>query len=178
MCHFSQQKVKACFFVPVNFNKTPRAPVLRFTVPFSLILAYFYNKTTRASVLRFSRSVGVTKKWLQYPNYKRVLFRCSVPSKSPFPQVDCTMRYGEAFFLVSRRFASRIHEISDLKQALVLSLRAGYTRLIDKKKHTEHERNATRDRMSVEFSKKRGPGFVLLSTSAAPALSCLRGLVG
>ena len=48
----------------------------------------------------------------------------------------------EAFF--SRRFASRIHEISDLKKSLVLSLRAGYTRLRDQKKHTEHERNAKR----------------------------------
>ena len=47
-------------------------------------------------------------------------------------------------FFVSRRFASRIHEISDLKKALVLSLRAGYTRLRDQKKHTEHERNAKR----------------------------------
>ena len=38
-------------------------------------------------------------------------------------------------FFVSRRFASRIHEISDLKKkALVLSLRAGYTRLRDQKK--------------------------------------------
>ena len=37
---------------------------------------------------------------------------------------------GRLFF-VSRRFASRMHEISDLKKALVLSLRAGYTRLRD-----------------------------------------------
>ena len=47
-------------------------------------------------------------------------------------------------FLVSRRFASRIHEISDLKKDLVLGLRAGYTRLRNTKKHTEHERNAKR----------------------------------
>ena len=42
---------------------------------------------------------------------------------------------GEAFF-VSRRFASHIslHEISDLKKAIVLSLRAEYTRLGDKQK--------------------------------------------
>ena len=32
------------------------------------------------------------------------------------------------FFFVSRRIASRIHEISDPKKALVLSLRAEYTR--------------------------------------------------
>ena len=45
---------------------------------------------------------------------------------------DFQIRGG--FFFVSRRFASRIHEISDLKKkALVLSLRAGYTRLRDKK---------------------------------------------
>ena len=37
-------------------------------------------------------------------------------------------------FFVSRRFASRIHEISDLKKALVLSLEAEYTRLRDQKK--------------------------------------------
>ena len=47
-------------------------------------------------------------------------------------------------FFVSRRIASRIHQISDLKKALVLSLRAEYTRLRDQKKHTEHERNAKR----------------------------------
>ena len=50
---------------------------------------------------------------------------------------------GRLFF-VSRRFASRIHEISDLKKALVLSPSAGYTRLRDQKKHTEHDRNAKR----------------------------------
>ena len=48
------------------------------------------------------------------------------------------------FFLVSRRFASRTHEISDLKIALVLSLRSGYTMLRDQTKYTEHERNAKR----------------------------------
>ena len=55
----------------------------------------------------------------------------------------CITAKGRPFF-VSRRFASRIHEISDLKKALVLSLRAGYTRFRDQKKHTEHERNAKR----------------------------------
>ena len=39
---------------------------------------------------------------------------------------------GEPFF-VSRRFASRIHEISDLKKALVLSLRAECTRFRGKR---------------------------------------------
>ena len=53
------------------------------------------------------------------------------------------IRGGEVFFCVSRRFASRIHEISDLKEAPVLSLRAECTRLRDKK-HTERERNAKR----------------------------------
>ena len=64
--------------------------------------------------------------------------------------------------MVSRRFASRIHEISDLKNALVLSLRAGYSRLRDQKKHTEHDRNAKRQRISVAFSRKRWPGIVLV----------------
>ena len=50
---------------------------------------------------------------------------------------DLTTPLGE-FFFVSRRFASRIHEISDLKKALVLSLGAEYTRFRDSKKHTEH----------------------------------------
>ena len=39
-------------------------------------------------------------------------------------------------FFVSRRFASRIHEISDLKKTLVLSLRAGFRRLRDQTKKT------------------------------------------
>ena len=38
-------------------------------------------------------------------------------------------------FFVSRRIASRINENSDLKKALVISLRAGYTSLRDKKTH-------------------------------------------
>ena len=43
--------------------------------------------------------------------------------------------FGDAFF-VSRRLANRIHEIRDLKtKALVLSLRAEYTRLRDQKKN-------------------------------------------
>ena len=50
---------------------------------------------------------------------------------------------GCFLFFVSRRFASRIHEISDLKKALLLNLRDECTRLRDKK-HTEHERNAKR----------------------------------
>ena len=42
---------------------------------------------------------------------------------------------GCVFYFVSRRFASRIHEISDLKKKLSCSsLRAGYTMLRDKKK--------------------------------------------
>ena len=40
-------------------------------------------------------------------------------------------------FFVSRRFTSRIHEISDMKKARVLSLRAEYTRLRYQKKHTD-----------------------------------------
>ena len=49
---------------------------------------------------------------------------------------------GTLFF--SRRIAIRIHEISDLKKAPMLSLGAEYTRLKDQKKHTEDERNAKR----------------------------------
>ena len=60
------------------------------------------------------------------------------------PEATRSSSLRALFFFVSRRIASRIHEISDLKKALVLSLRAGYTRLRDKKKHTEHERNAER----------------------------------
>ena len=41
------------------------------------------------------------------------------------------------FFLVSRIFARYIHEISDLKKALVLSLRAEYTRLKESQKRTD-----------------------------------------
>ena len=48
-------------------------------------------------------------------------------------------------FFVSRKIASHIHEISDLKKAFVLSLGAEYTGLRDQKKiHTEHERDAKR----------------------------------
>ena len=60
---------------------------------------------------------------------KQTIFQDDFTSISFF-----TFKLGEAFLFVSRRFASRIHEISDLKKALVLSLRAGYTRLRDKKK--------------------------------------------
>ena len=58
-----------------------------------------------------------------------------------------TIRGGFLFF-VSRRFASRIHEISDLKKALVLSLRAEYTRLKEKKNmlNTRGTRNGNRFR--------------------------------
>ena len=52
-------------------------------------------------------------------------------------------RYQAAPFFVSRKIASRIHEISDPKKALVLSLRAEYTRSRVQKKDTEHEDLAT-----------------------------------
>ena len=71
-------------------------------------------------------------------------------------------------FFVSRRFASRIHEISDLKIALVLSLSAEYTRLKDQKKHTEQDRNAKRERISVVFSRKRGARYRIFVNVGSP----------
>ena len=80
-------------------------------------------------------------------------------------------------FFVSRRIASRIHEISDLKKALVLSLRAEYTRLRDQKNilSTRGTRNGNGFRSR---SREKGkPGIVIWSTSVAPALSFRCGLV-
>ena len=46
----------------------------------------------------------------------------SVPERTASP-----LKVGKGGFFVSRRFASRIYEVSDLKKALVFSLRAEYT---------------------------------------------------
>ena len=64
------------------------------------------------------------------------------------------------------------------KSALVLSLRAEYTRLRDQKNilNTRGTRNGNGFR--PRSREKGGPGIALLSTSAVPALSCRCGLVG
>ena len=51
--------------------------------------------------------------------------------------------YTTILFFVSQRIASRIYETSDLRKALVLSLRADYTTNTFRQKHIEHEKNAT-----------------------------------
>ena len=69
---------------------------------------------------------------------------------------------GRLFFCFSQIRRPHTQNQRPKQQPLVLSLRAGYTRLRDQKKHTEHKRNAKRLRISVAFSIKRGPGIVLV----------------
>ena len=61
---------------------------------------------------------------------------------------------------VSRRFASRIHDIGDLK-TLVLSLRAEYTRIRESIKYTEHDRNAKLVAGLIMFSKQTGASYIV-----------------
>ena len=56
-----------------------------------------------------------------------------------FPSFTRALRAG-FFPFVSRLLAGRIHEVGDLKNPLMLSVSADYTK-IDQKKHTEHERD-------------------------------------
>ena len=84
---------------------------------------------------------------------------------------------GTLCFFVSRRFASRIHEISDLKKkkALVLSLRAGYTRLRDQKKTywAREERETVTDFGRVLEEK----GAVIVLVECKTSFKCVQVLL-
>ena len=88
---------------------------------------------------------GLHCAWLRI--YEIIFFYCAFKIYGLSERLCGRMRALFLFF-VSRRIASRIHEISDLKKkALVLSLGAEYTRLRDQKKTywTREERETVTD---------------------------------
>ena len=83
--------------------------------------------------------------------------------------VNSSISIRGGFFYVSRRFASIIHESSDLKKALVLSLRAECTMLRDQKKLmcTRGTRNGYGFRSALEKNVARYRIIVNVGTPCA-----------
>ena len=96
---------------------------------------------------------------------------CASPYRAWIVQSLQPLRGG--FFFVSRRFTSRIHEISDLKNALELSLGAEYTRFRVSEKHTKHEKNAETVLPDFVLLIMCGTDIVVCSLSAAMWIRCL-----
>ena len=98
---------------------------------------------TRELIIDESRNCGVT--------YMKM-----APATMSKPFCFLSLVRAHVFFCFSQNRQPHTRDQRPKQKGLVLSLRAEYTRLRDQKKHTEHERNAKQQRISVVLSRIGG----------------------
>ena len=117
----------ACYYVrPLS----PRASHLG-KVQLETLFYIFYNMPKDTMQVSAAKELYVLKLF-------RIICLNATPDFSLYRELHCSIIWGVSLsslfkylweaFIVSCRFASRIHEITDLKRALVFSLKAKYTR--------------------------------------------------